>query len=161
MKSRGNRAEIILNTLIVVLVLILLTITGRQFLQRTTAWLAGREHALPAVRESETPPAVHPCLSIEQAGQLMNRPALAILDTRSREEFKSCHLKGAVNIPSAEIEVRALNEISTDAPVLLANDPPHQIRDTLIRMGWAEVHTICGGKQSWQKLNSVATEKAP
>lgn len=58
-------------------------------------------------------------ISMWQLEAMMNgKRDFLLLDVRSREEFAEGHLKGAVNIPSDEIEER-ISEISRDRPVVV------------------------------------------
>ena len=62
---------------------------------------------------------------------------LVVLDIRDREEFALKHFPGAKNIPLDEIEVRAINELSTSDLVVLycgcADDSQNKVAQRIMR----------------------------
>lgn len=62
---------------------------------------------------------------------------LVVLDIRDRGEFALKHVPGAINIPLDEIEVRAINELSTSDLVVLycgcADDSQNKVAQRIMR----------------------------
>lgn len=80
---------------------------------------------------------------------------LYVLDVRTREEFESAHLPGAVHAPGGQL-LQATDQwlAVRNARVVLVDDD--ELRATVIagwlrQMGW-DAHPLRGGKQSWPVL---------
>jgi hypothetical protein len=56
-------------------------------------------------------------MSILELKNLMERPGFVIVDSRERAEFKQAHIKGALNIPLDEFDLRAPHEVPRDQPI--------------------------------------------
>jgi rhodanese-related sulfurtransferase/thioredoxin-related protein len=55
----------------------------------------------------------------ELASLLATPHSVTILDVRGRDNFAKGHLVGSINIPSAELPIRAIHEVSSKRPVIL------------------------------------------
>ncbi|GFK94718.1 Putative thiosulfate sulfurtransferase [Fundidesulfovibrio magnetotacticus] len=74
-------------------------------------------------------------------------PSLALVDIRTPEEFAAFHLKGAANIPMAELPQALAAKRGQGVVVLYSNGMTHpaQARDALARLGFPNVYLLTGG----------------
>lgn len=74
-------------------------------------------------------------------------PALFLVDIRSAQEFAAFHLKGAVNIPMADLPQALAPRKNQGIIVLYSNGMTHpaQARDALARLGFGNAYMLTGG----------------
>lgn len=85
-----------------------------------------------------------------------------ILDVRTREEYASGHVPGAINIPHTEIEMR-LTELGTDLtrPVVVyceRGGRAGKAESQLLAAGFSELRHLEGDMRAWRK-NDRPTER--
>ena len=78
---------------------------------------------------------------------LSGEPELLVVDVRPAEEFAAFHLRGAINIPLAELPVALAPYKNAGLIVLYSNGMTHpaQARDSLARLGFANVYLLTDG----------------
>ena len=78
---------------------------------------------------------------------LQGDPNLIVVDVRTPEEFSQFHLRGAVNIPLAELIEQLAPYRNQGTIVLYSNGMTHpaQARDILARAGFENVYMLTGG----------------
>ena len=78
---------------------------------------------------------------------LAGEPGLVVVDVRSAAEFAAFHIKGAINIPLAQLAEELAPYQGTGAIVLYSNGMTHpaQARDSLQRRGFNNVYLLTDG----------------
>ena len=78
---------------------------------------------------------------------LAGEKALLVVDVRPAEEFAAFHLRGAVNIPLAQLPVALAPYKNAGLIVLYSNGMTHpaQARDALARLGFTNVYMLTDG----------------
>ena len=79
-------------------------------------------------------------------------PNAVLLDIREPEEFARGHVRGALNLPQADIATR-LDEIPKDRPILtICQSGMRSFRTAqfLRQQGWQDVATVVGGTAAWR-----------
>jgi rhodanese-related sulfurtransferase len=76
-----------------------------------------------------------------------------LLDVREAWEYQTCHIAGSVHVPMGEIPARAA-EIDPQAQVVVIchhGGRSMQVGMFLEKSGYASVHNLAGGLDSWAK----------
>lgn len=71
----------------------------------------------PAAQQAPNVPNV-PLITVDEARQKYGQPNVIMVDARTEQEFKSGHIKGAVNVPVNEIQNR-LNLLPRDKDLII------------------------------------------
>lgn len=88
----------------------------------------------------------------ELADRMMaGEKGLVLVDIRLSEEFEAFHIRGAVNIPMAELSETLAANKNAGLIVLYSNGMTHpaQARDSLARMGFSNVYMLTDGLQGF------------
>ena len=91
-----------------------------------------------------------PKLSVEDLVNLLqqNRMALLVFDIRSPEDFKACHMEGAINIAAQDVDIRGIEQIKVRKPIIVSiseRGRETELPNILVRAGIARVTYISGG----------------
>lgn len=83
----------------------------------------------------------------EEISQIIQDKNITIIDVRTKEEYESGHIKGAINIPDTEIE----NEVNYDKDKAIAVYCRTGVRSseaakTLEKMGYTKIYDLGGIK---------------
>jgi len=86
---------------------------------------------------------------------MRERPELVIVDVLSPAQYAKVHIRGAINIPLADLEKRA-GELGKDARIVTycANYPCHassMAAETLTALGFQDVYDYKGGIHEWEE----------
>ena len=98
----------------------------------------------------------------EVAGERLE-PGTRVLDVRRPAEWDRFHLRGATNIPLAQLPNR-LGELDRDAEwsVICASGYRSMIAASLLqRAGFAKVRSVAGGMDAWRSAGRPVEEGAP
>lgn len=99
----------------------------------------------------------------ELADRLTNQPALRIIDVRDPEEYRACHLPGAVNVPLETI-VDAIPGVPHDEPVVVVCKGGMRSSMACARLAKAyrTMYNLKGGTDHWRELGypGVSSPKA-
>lgn len=81
----------------------------------------------------------------EEISQIIQDKNITIIDVRTKEEYESGHIKGAINIPDTEIE----NEVNYDKDKAIAVYCRTGVRSseaakTLEKMGYTKIYDLGG-----------------
>ena len=81
----------------------------------------------------------------EEISQIIQDKKITIIDVRTKEEYESGHIKGAINIPDTEIE----NEVNYDKDKAIAVYCRTGVRSseaakTLEKMGYTKIYDLGG-----------------
>jgi rhodanese-related sulfurtransferase len=82
------------------------------------------------------------------------RPKPLLLDVREPWEFQTCAIAGSTHIPMGEVPARASAEIDAQREVVVIchhGGRSMQVAMFLERNGYANVHNLSGGVDSWAK----------
>lgn len=80
-----------------------------------------------------------------------NRLSHTLVDVRTRFEYHSGHIPGAINIPLDELEWRTM-EIPTTHPIVVVCASGNRSRtgsEILLEKGFNRVYNLRGGTSSW------------
>ncbi|HWK53324.1 MAG TPA: rhodanese-like domain-containing protein [Hyphomicrobiales bacterium] len=92
-------------------------------------------------------------VSPQQATLLINRANGFVLDVREHKDFEKGHIVGAVNIPLAKLDARAVElDKNKDQPIIVVCQVGHQSTDAvklLQARGFAHVSKMAGGMTEW------------
>lgn len=80
-------------------------------------------------------------------------PKLKLVDVRSKSEYQTSHLAGAISIPLEEVKDRAVSELGKDDEIVFYchNGPMgDQAARTLVGMGYRNLANMQGGFNAWQ-----------
>ncbi|NCC66011.1 MAG: rhodanese-like domain-containing protein, partial [Spirochaetia bacterium] len=90
------------------------------------------------------PAAVYKRISAEEAFDMMQQSQVIIVDVRTRAEFESGHIQGAINIPNEHIGTKPLQElVDFDATLLIycrSGARSAQAANKLLRIGYTDVY---------------------
>jgi len=95
-------------------------------------------------------------MTVEEAHHLLEaEPSLFVLDVRSRDEYISGHIPGAINIPYTELETRR-GELPADARTPLLTYCRSGFRSAiasriLVSHGFENVTNMIGGILAWKR----------
>lgn len=97
------------------------------------------------------------------AAWLAKTPSVQVLDVRTKEEFATGHLAGAVLIPwtDADFAARAAKELAKEKPVLVycrSGRRSSAAAQALAKLGFAEIRNLDGGIIAWQKDGKPVTK---
>lgn len=100
-------------------------------------------------------------ISVEELNHLIenNPKQIQLLDVRTKAEWKSGHISGAINIPITEL-VSRLDELSFNKEVLLvpiclsAHRSIPAVR-IFKELGYKDVKQLSGGMKSWNKYTKA------
>ena len=103
---------------------------------------------------------VSPQLSAEDLVTLLkqNRVALLVFDVRSAEDFKECHLDGAINIAAQDVDLKAIEQVKTRKPIIVAiadRGKENDLPNVLVQAGVPRVCYLSGGMDALRKNGSV------
>ena len=95
---------------------------------------------------------------------LIGKNGTLILDVREKEEYDAGHLKGALNIPRGNLEVKADLEHHKRDPRLADRNQAIVCycgggfrsalsADVLVKMGFSDVQSMAGGWSAWKEHN--------
>ena len=92
-------------------------------------------------------------------------PNALLLDVREPEEYARGHVRGAVNVPQADLATR-LGELPKDRPILtICQSGMRSLRTAqfLRQQGWQDVATVAGGTSAWRAAGRPVevTDAAP
>lgn len=113
-----------------------------------------------------------PAISLDDAMMKFQSQGTIFLDARYPEDYKSGHIKGAINFPWEEFEEyssRILPKLSSDKEIITYCDGSECESSLLLarelrEMGYKNVKTFFGGWSEWQKAglpieaNEISTE---
>ncbi|HCY61393.1 MAG TPA: sulfurtransferase [Oxalobacteraceae bacterium] len=93
-------------------------------------------------------------VTLLQATQMINQGKTVVLDVRSAEDFSAGHIRGAVNIPLANLPQR-LGELEKSRSkniivVCQAGVTSAKASAQLDKAGFKEVYSLTGGLAAWQ-----------
>lgn len=92
-------------------------------------------------------------LSPQQATLLINRANGLVLDVREPKDFEKGHIVGAINIPLAKLEARAVElDKHKDRPIIVVCQVGHQAGEAvklLQARGFAHASRMTGGMTEW------------
>ncbi|AFT66075.1 MAG: rhodanese-related sulfurtransferase [Cycloclasticus pugetii] len=102
-------------------------------------------------------------ISPSEAINLINREDAVVIDTRTKDEFKSGHISGAVLMPISEIKdnADALNKYE-ERPLILyckSGTRSDEACKTLSKLGRTNVHALSGGIQAWEAASMPLVKK--
>lgn len=83
-----------------------------------------------------------------------SRPKPLLLDVREPWEFQTCAIAGSTHIPMGEVPARAGAEVDAGRDVVVIchhGGRSMQVAMFLERNGYAKVHNLSGGVDSWAK----------
>jgi rhodanese-related sulfurtransferase len=109
-----------------------------------------------------------PAISLDYAMMKFQSKNTVFLDSRYPEDFKSGHIKGAINLPYEEFEEHApkvLPKLSKDEEIITYCDGSEcetslLLARELMDLGYTDVKVFFGGWQEWEKAGlSVETNK--
>lgn len=100
-----------------------------------------------------------PAISLDDAMMKFESEGIIFLDTRYPEDYKSGHIKGAINFPWEEFEEHSsqvLPKLSFDKEIITYCDGDECETSLLLArelrdMGYKNVKTFFGGWSEWQK----------
>ena len=94
-------------------------------------------------------------------------PKRVVIDVREYDEFAAGHLPGAINIPRGvlEFKIGSVPEAArTDAPILLYCRTSGRAALSAVqlqRLGYADVLSMAGGYEQWEKDSRPVEKPAP
>lgn len=93
-----------------------------------------------------------------EATQAVNRDGGIFLDVRSREDFRSGHIAGAINLTGKEIKDNHLSDIETQksAPIILVcktGQTAIESAQALSKAGFENLSILKDGLISWNEAN--------
>jgi rhodanese-related sulfurtransferase len=96
-------------------------------------------------------------ISPAEAVQCMNREKAVVVDVCGADEYAQGHIKGAVNVPLDQLEVRldkAVKNKSTPVIMVCAAGARSARAQTLAqKLGYEKVHSLQGGLKAWKEAN--------
>ena len=94
-------------------------------------------------------------ISVSDAKALFDKGGVTFLDVRTKKEFKSGHVPGAINLSRGLIEFKVDKKIADkNASVVVyckSGDRSALATYTLVRMGYKNVKSMDGGWKAWTK----------
>jgi len=98
------------------------------------------------------PTAIYKRITAEEAFEMMQHAQVIIIDVRTRAEFESGHIQGAINIPNEDIGTEPLQElVGFDTTLLIycrSGARSAQAANKLLRIGYSDVYDF-GGVINW------------
>ena len=89
----------------------------------------------------------------EVKARMAANPQLKLVDVRSKSEYQTSHLAGAITIPLEEIKDRALSELGKEEEIIFYchNGPMgDQAARILVEIGYSNLANMSGGFNAWQ-----------
>jgi len=94
-------------------------------------------------------------ISVSDAKALLDKGGITFLDVRTKKEYKSGHVPGAINLSRGLIEFKIGKEIADkNASVIVyckTGGRSSLATYTLVRMGYKNVKSMDGGWKAWAK----------
>lgn len=94
-------------------------------------------------------------ISVAEAKAMLDKGGVIFLDVRTRKEFKSGHVPGAINLSRGLLEFKIEKKISDkNASVVVyckTGGRSSLATYTLVRMGYKNVKSMDGGWKAWAK----------
>ena len=90
-----------------------------------------------------------PMVSVKELQQLGK---MLVLDAREPAEFAVSHLAGAVPVGYKQLDLRALNNVAKDQPIVVycsVGYRSQKVAQTLARQGFTNVRNVYGGIFEW------------
>lgn len=84
------------------------------------------------------------------------KPALTIIDVRSREEFHFSRILGAISMPAPELVRRACAALELDRDIYLYSDTDEDTAaaaQQLRQAGFCNISELQGGLPAWQAMD--------
>lgn len=98
-----------------------------------------------------------PSVTPNQLSTMVNQRDAVVLDIRDHNDFKTGHIPGSLNIPTAKLEERMAElEKSRDKPVIVVckmGQTATGVSKRLKESGFSEVYRLGGGLLEWQGSN--------
>lgn len=96
---------------------------------------------------------------------MQGQPDLVLIDVRTPEEYAEFHVRGAENVPLAELPARLAPYKDRGLIVLYSNGMTHpaQARDSLARLGYGNVYMLTDGLEGFRErvLKPVSLRSEP
>lgn len=88
---------------------------------------------------------------------LEQKQRVTIVDVDEREDYRKEHIPNAKNIPSDEISLRAIREISKDNLIVIycrciGEGASNGAKSELMKQGYSQVSVLKGGLASWKSI---------
>lgn len=83
------------------------------------------------------------------------KPALTIIDVRSRSEFHFSHILGAIHMPASELTKRAPITLELDRDIYLYSDTDEETAAAAAQLrqaGFRNVSELQGGLPAWKAM---------
>ena len=99
----------------------------------------------------EKPAAAYKQISMEEAAELMGNEGVLLVDVRTRAEFDSGHIPGAICIPVESISSPPAQLPDTEQTILIfcrSGNRSKQAAEKLAAMGYTNI-IECGGIRDW------------
>jgi rhodanese-related sulfurtransferase len=84
-------------------------------------------------------------------------PALTIIDVRSREDFNTSRITGAISMPSGELIVQAMVSLEADRDIYVYGETDEQTAEAATQLrnaGFENVAELKGGLAAWKAANA-------
>ncbi len=92
-------------------------------------------------------------ISCEDAKRLIKEKKAQLVDVRTPEEFESCKLPGAVNLPLQSIDYMAVHQLTKEDPVVVfcrSGQRSQMAMQILLSQGFNEVYNL-GSYKAWSE----------
>lgn len=99
-------------------------------------------------------------LSATDAVQLINRHKAVVIDVSEAEEFATSHVRGAKNVPLAQLDAKLPSVVKNKAlPVIMVC--PSGVRAgraaaAAKKLGYEQAQALAGGLKAWKEANLPA-----
>lgn len=94
-------------------------------------------------------------IAIAKLTDLVNRENGVVVDLRGRENYKSGHIVGAINIAAADVDrqINKLNKYQNQPLILIDNNGQQALKvvQLLRNKGFEKVYMLNGGMAAWNK----------
>jgi rhodanese-related sulfurtransferase len=97
---------------------------------------------------TQTAPNILPRMSVQEAKALYDLGNIKLIDVRPKNQYDAGHIKGAANVPQAEVGVK-IKELPKEGNLVLYCDCPHDEESagtayTLKTAGYTNMHVLEG-----------------